>query len=197
MAQTSNQIKDVNFLTLIRKSIKSNNDILDQLRFLKNIVSNLNIAIFIHNIKTHLHIWTNNNYYNILGYTDEEMKQMGKGWARANYHPEDVHIVSERIEYFMQNKGDGYSGVYRIKHKLGQWVWIYSNAVVYKRDEKGLPELILGICIDFSDNFKTMKQFKEMFRENQQLKNQLLISISQILRRIPSVKTHLPVSRFA
>jgi len=104
------------------------------------------------------------------------MKQMGPDRAKRNYHPEDAHIFTERVEYFRQNKGDAYSGVYRIKHKKGHWVWVYSNAVVYKRDEKGFPEQILGICIDFSDNFKTMKQFKELYHENQQLHNELLIS---------------------
>ena len=166
---------EVNFLRLVRNSIKTNKDILDQLRFLKNIVSNLSIAIFIHDLKKLRHIWTNNNYYNIIGYSDLEIKQLGPEWAKNNYHPEDIHIVKERIDYFKQNKGEAYSGVYRIKHKKGHWVWVYSNTVVYKQDESGFPDQLLGICIDFSDNFKTMKQFKELFKENQQLKNQLQI----------------------
>lgn len=166
---------EINFLRLIKNSIKANKDILDQLRFLKNIVSNLNIAIFIHDLKKLRHIWTNNNYYNIIGYSDTEIKQLGPEWARNNYHPDDIHIVKERIDYFTQNIGEAYSGVYRIKHKLGYWVWVYSNTVVFKRDTSGYPDQLLGICIDFSDNFKTMKQFKELFKENQQLKNQLQI----------------------
>ena len=176
MEPTASQIGEVNFRKLIKDSIKNNTDLINQIRFMKNIVSNLNIAIYIHELKKQQHIWTNNNFYKVIGYSDEEIKQIGSEWVKKNYHPEDVHIVTERIEYFRQNKGDAYSGVYRIKHKEGHWVWVYSNAVVYKRDEKGFPELILGICIDFSDNFKTMKQFKTLYQENQQLKNQLKIA---------------------
>ena len=176
MADPINQTEKENFLKLIRKSIKSNNKILDHLRFLKNIVSKLNIAIFIHDLKEQRHTWTNNNYYKIMGYSDEEMKQLGSDWAKRNYHPEDAHILTERIKYFRQNKGEAYSGIYRIKHKDGHWVWVYSNALVYSRDKKGNVEQLLGICIDFSNNFKTMKQFKELYKGNQQLKNQLLIS---------------------
>lgn len=194
MAEFTNQIKEVNIMSLIRKSVKSNNDILDQLRFLKNIVSNLNIAIFIHDLIKLRHIWTNSNYYNIIGYTDEEMKLMGPEWVKENYHPEDVYILTERIEYFRKNKGEAYSGVYRIKHKEGHWVWVYSNTVIYKRNEKGYPEQLLGICIDFSGNFKTMKQFKELYKENQQLKSQLLIERltkreKEIVKQIVNGKT--------
>lgn len=184
-----NQVEEVNFRKLIKDSIKSNSELISQIRFLKNIVSNLNIAIFIHDLTKLRHIWTNNNYSNIIGYTDAEMKQMGPEWAKNNYHPEDIQILQERIDYFLENKGEGYSGVYRIKHKKGHWVWVYSNCVVFKRNDKGFPELILGISIDFSDNFKTMKQFKELYQENQQLKNDLLIS--RLTKREKEVIGHI------
>ncbi|MEZ5197650.1 MAG: PAS domain-containing protein [Bacteroidales bacterium] len=169
MDATFSQLEEVNFRKLIKDSIKNNTDLINQIRFLKNIISNLNIAIFIHDLKKLRHIWTNRNYYKIIGYTDQEMKQLGLEWAQQNYHPEDIHILKERIDYFLENKGETYSGVYRIKHKEGHWVWVYSSCVVFKRDDEGFPILILGICIDFSDNFKTMKQFRELYKENQQL----------------------------
>lgn len=181
MDSTYKLTEEVNFRKLIRDSVKNNTDLINQIRFLKNIVSNLNIAIFIHDLKFQSHIWTNNNYYKIIGYTDEEVKTFGTDWTRKNYHSEDVHIIKERYDYFKQNKGETFSGVYRVKHKEGHWVWVYSNVAVYKRDEKGNPEQVVGICIDFSDNFKTMKQFKELYKENQQLRNQL--SIERLTKR--------------
>jgi len=176
MDPATGQIEEINIRKLIKDSIKNNTDLITQIRFLKNIISNLNIAIFIHDLNKHHHIWTNNNYYNIIGYTDREMKKMGPDWRKKNYHPEDVPIITDRIEHFQQNRGEAYSGVYRIRHKEGHWVWVYSNTAVYKRDEKGNPEQLIGICTNFSVNFKTMKQFKELYKENQQLKNQLMIS---------------------
>lgn len=176
MKPPSSQIEEINFLNLIRNSIKANNEILDQLKFLKEIISKLNVAIYIHDLKKLRHTWTNNNYSKIIGYSDFEMAQMGPEWAENNYHPNDRHIMHERINFYKQNKGEVFSGIYRIKHKEGHWVWVYSSSIVFKRDEKGIPEQLLGMCIDFSDNFKTMKQFKELYQENQHLKNDLLIS---------------------
>ncbi|MBN3035473.1 MAG: PAS domain-containing protein [Bacteroidales bacterium] len=170
-------------MRLIRNSVKHHTELIDRLRFLKDIVSRLNIAIFIHDLKQLRHIWTNNNYPGIIGYTDSEVRTFGPDWARENYHPDDVHIIRERIEYFRQGRGDSYSGIYRIRHKLGHWVWVYSNAVVYRRDAEGHPDQVLGICIDFTENFRTMKQFTALFHENQRLRHMIAISCLTVRER--------------
>lgn len=158
-----------------------NSDFKSNWVFLNSIIRSLNIAVFIHDLKKLRHIWTNHNYSKIIGYSDAAIKRISPDWAINNYHPDDLHIMQDRIDYFKQNKGDTFSGIYRIKHKKGHWVWVYSNTIVYKRDENNQPYQLLGICIDFSDNFKTMKQFSELYRENQQLKNQL--SITSLTKR--------------
>ncbi|MBN1337939.1 MAG: PAS domain-containing protein [Bacteroidales bacterium] len=194
MNSQANQVVEDDIHTLISDYIKTNHKIIHQVRFLKNIISQLNIAIFIHDLRKLRHIWTNDNYFNIIGYSDKEVKQMGPDWAKQNYHPDDIEIIGDRIEYFRQGEGVAFSGIYRIRHKDGHWVWVYSNSIVYKRDKEGLPEQILGICIDFTDNFKTMKQFKDLYRENQQLRHELGISCltkreKQIIRQIAGGKT--------
>lgn len=176
MSPTTTQKVDIDFVKLLKEHMISNNEIVTHIKFLKDIISNLNIAIFIHDMEKQRHIWTNNNYYGIIGYTDEEIKTFSPEWMKKNYHPEDIHLIKERYDYILQNKGNTYSGVYRVKHKKGQWVWVYQNVTVYKRDEKGNPQQVLGISIDFSDNFKTTKQFKTLYQENLQLKNELKIS---------------------
>lgn len=162
--------------------------------FLNNIVRSLNIAVYIFDLKKLQHIWTNKNYYKIIGYSYDEIKCLGPEWVSRNYHPDDIHVMHDRIKYFNQNKGDTFSGIYRIKHKNGHWVWVYSNTIVYKRGQDNQAEQLLGICIDFSDNFKTMKQFAELYRENQQLKNQLLTASltkreKEVIKKIANGKT--------
>jgi PAS domain S-box-containing protein len=176
MEPTMNPIAEVSLIRLIRSSAKANEQILDQLKFFRDITGKLNIGIFIHDLTKLRHIWTNNNFVNFTGYTDSEIKTFGPEWAKDNYHPDDFHIMKERIDYFRENKGDTYSGIYRVKHKKGHWVWIYSNSTVFKRDANGIPEQIIGISIDFSANFKTDRQLDELTRENHRLRNRLLIS---------------------
>ncbi|MBN1340316.1 MAG: PAS domain-containing protein [Bacteroidales bacterium] len=194
-----NPLEELSLLRLIRSSARTNEQILNQLKFFRSIVGRLNIAIFIHDLKLLHHIWTNNNYINILGYTDSEIKSFGPEWAKDNYHPDDFHILKERIEYFRENKGDTYSGIYRAKHKQGHWVWIYSNSTVFKRDEEGKPEHIIGICIDFARSFKTETAFDEFYRENHRQRNcKLIASLTprekEILQMVASGKSNREIA---
>ncbi|MBN3035324.1 MAG: PAS domain-containing protein [Bacteroidales bacterium] len=104
------------------------------------------------------------------------MRSFGPEWARDNFHPDDLHILQERIGFFKQNKGETYAGVYRVKHKNGHWVWVYSNATVLKRDEYGIPEQVIGICIDFTSDFYTDKTLDELQRESHRQRYRDLIA---------------------
>ncbi len=193
MEKVFNTIEDVSLLKLIRDSAKTNDQILGQIKFLRDVIARLDIAIFIHDLTKLRHIWTNNNYVSIIGYTDAEIKTFGPEWAKDNYHPDDFHILKERIEYFRQNKGDTYAGIYRVKHKLGHWVWVYSNSTVFKRDEDGTPIQIIGISIDFTKGFKTGQAFDAFHHERQQQLNQNILARltrreTEILRLITAGK---------
>jgi PAS domain S-box-containing protein len=176
MKPALNPLEEVSLLRLIRSSAVSNEKVLAQLKFFREIVSKLNIAIFIHDLKLLRHIWTNSNFVNIVGYSDEEIKTFGPEWAKDNYHPDDFHILQERIDFFKQNQGESYAGIYRVKHKNGHWVWIYSNSTVFKRDKDGMPEQIIGICLDFISSFKTQYEFDEFYRESRRQRYQRLIA---------------------
>jgi PAS domain S-box-containing protein len=176
MSNTTGQMMDMGLLRVIRNASRSSETLIEQLKFFRDIIGKLNIAIFIHDLKLLRHIWTNGNFEKIIGYSDPEIKTFGPEWAKDNYHPDDFHILKERIEFFRENRGETYSGIYRVKHKQGQWVWIYSNCTVFKRDEIGIPLQIIGISIDFASSFKTQQEFDEFYRESQRQRNCKLIS---------------------
>jgi PAS domain S-box-containing protein len=176
MNNETGQISDIGLLRVIRNASRSNETLIEQLKFFRDITGKLNIAIFIHDLVKLRHIWTNGNFEKIIGYTDAEIKTFGPEWAKDNYHPDDFHILKDRIEFFRENKGETYSGIYRVKHKQRHWVWIYSNCTVFKRNETGNPEQIIGISIDFASSFKTQQEFDEFYRENRRQRNCKLIS---------------------
>lgn len=162
-------------INAVRELVRNNKKLLSEIRFHKRIFNNLNIAAYIYDINKQRRIWINNNYCDIVGYTKKEIKMLGGNWYTDSFHPDDINFLQERINFFTEKRGNSYSGIYRLKHKSGRWVWCYSNCVVYHQNDKGLPTHLLGIAIDFSDNFKTIKQFNELNKENQRLKNRLKI----------------------
>ena len=87
MEPVINPFEEVSLMRLMRSSVRTNEQILSQLKFFRDIVGKLNIAIFIHDLKKLRHIWTNNNYFQIIGYTDSELKQFGPEWAKKQLPP--------------------------------------------------------------------------------------------------------------
>lgn len=162
------------FFKLNRWLLKNNKELFNKLVYYNDIYNKLNIAVFVHDLKTLRHTWTNNSYETITGYNREEIMQMGPDWAEENYHPEDRFIMKERIQYFRENLGDSYSCVYRIRHRNGKWIWIYSNCTVFNRNRAGMPAQLLGIAIDFSESMRTYGQLEKLIRENKKLKSELI-----------------------
>ena len=91
------------------------------------------------------------------------------------HHPEDLDILRKRITYLKADKGKPYSGICRIKHKDGHWVWLYCHASIFKRNEAGKPRLVLGLAVDFTERMQTEKQLDKLIKKNKQLKNYIRI----------------------
>ena len=144
--------------------------------FFKDILSNLGAIVFIVDLKSLEYIWGNGKYYDLFGYHKDEIFKNTIEFAEHYFHPDDKNIVSERINYFKQNKNKTWSGVYRIKHKEGYWVWVYSKITVFKHDEQGNTKQIIGLVIDAVDKFKTAKSILTLIKERSKVRNLSVIS---------------------
>jgi len=145
------------FFKLNRWLLKNNKELFDKLVLYNEMYNRLKIAMYVHDLKLLRHIWINASYEQITGYNNEELMQMGPEWAFDSYHPDDRYIMQERISFFREDRGDSYSGMYRIRHKNGQWVWLYSNCAVYQRNRAGKPQQLFGIALDITGNLSRIK----------------------------------------
>jgi len=171
----------------------------EDLSFYKEILANVNAIIYTIDYKTMSYVWGNNKYEEIFGYEEEEIPLNIFEFAENHFHPDDKLIMKERMEYFKQNNGNAWSGVFRIKHKEGHWIWIYSKLMIYKRDNNGKPTQLLGITIDPAENFETRKRVTELFRERIRSKNReiienLTIRELEIIELITAGDTYLEIA---
>jgi PAS domain S-box-containing protein len=167
--------------------------------FYKDILENLCAIVFTYDLETQEYIWGNEKFGEILGYSRDEIYMNAKEFAKNYFHPDDIIILQQRNEYFIKNNGAVWSGVYRIKHKEGHYVWIYSKFKVYKRDEKGNPKQLLGIVVDAVEKFETRKRIAELFKERVRLQNHericnLTLRELEIIRLIASGGTYLDIA---
>ncbi len=150
-------------------------DIAEYKIFPENIITKINAAIFLYDIKSARYIWTNNGYYNIIGYTEEEILTLMPDFNEKFFHPHDKYIMQKKIDLYNKNDVDSWSGIYRLKHKQGHWVWVYSITTIFKYDKNYNPGWITGIVIDIPLKLNTEKQLDKLYKESVKLRNKTKI----------------------
>ena len=84
----------------------------------------------------------------ILGYRPDEVEPTAAGW-KALVHPDDVEAVFGQAERAMEREA-GWSMEYRVRHKQGQYIWMFDRARI-QRDAEGRVERIVGMVVDISE----------------------------------------------
>jgi PAS domain S-box-containing protein len=107
--------------------------------------------------------YINKEIFYVLGYTIEEVLQMGADAARLIYHPDDWHLLPERqiSEKKFQHSDSMMQYECRVKAKDGSWCWLLVREVIFKTGEDGSILQILGAALDITrrkDMEKTLMQ---------------------------------------
>jgi PAS domain S-box-containing protein len=140
---------------------------------LEEIINRLDAAIFIYDLDSNRHIWTNGKYSAIIGYETEDISRIGLEEAFNMIHPDDIEIINKGIRALKTKECRSFSGIYRIKHKEGFWVWIYCIASIFQWDKNGNATHVLGLILDFSEHVDSGKHLYELLIENRRLQNEL------------------------
>lgn len=87
-----------------------------------------------------------------LGYSSEEIYQLGDDLLPTLLHPDDLVARPARLaEYGQMAKGDVLESVTRIKAKDGSWRRVVSNVSVFAWDEGNNPTHIVGFAADVTE----------------------------------------------
>jgi signal transduction histidine kinase len=112
----------------------------------------------------------------VMGYTSEELFEMGENVLLQLTHPEDIAIIARSLEDLVAQKGDAANQVeYRFLRKNGDYVWLRTYYVIFKRDESGLPVELLGKTFEITQEKETALALEK--REQQLLEAQALAHI--------------------
>lgn len=89
------------------------------------------------------------NWFGMLGYDNNEFEHKFETWE-SKVHPDDLEPTKEKLNQYINGISDKYEGVFRMKHKLGHYIWIKYSAIMI-RNNFGVPEKIIGTHIDISE----------------------------------------------
>ncbi len=146
-----------------------------------DISKNVDVVFYIYDLDAHREVWSNNKTETLFGYKTDTVSIHKLEFTSSLFHPIDKNIASDRLNYFLSEKGKVWSGIYRIKHNLGHWLWVYTTITRYKSFPSSKPRLLSGIMLDITRNLITTDQIEAFLVDIKRFQNQS--SLSQLTKR--------------
>jgi PAS domain S-box-containing protein len=143
-----------------------------QTRFLNQVLQRSLSGLYLFDLRHRSFTYINEEFTRLTGYQLPQLQEMSPDFANL-YHPDDVERIQLHRQAVEQMSGSGAaepdsgSGLeYRLRHRNGEWRWLYSQDSVYTRDQQGQPLEMLGTCFDITE----LKQAEQrLFESNASL----------------------------
>ena len=87
------------------------------------------------------------NWMQMTGYELSNNNVQEDFW-RNNIHSDDLNGFDKCIETLREGISDEYNYSFRLHHKSGCWIWLHGVGKVVKRDNNGLPLVMVGMHQD-------------------------------------------------
>lgn len=123
----------------------------DALPFLRKVTDVVPNVIYIFNQQTQSNEYTNRSMGGTLGYSFEEVQEMGAEMMPILCHPADLPKVGAHFATILElSDGEVAQVEYRLKNKAGDWVWLQSHDTVFDRDDDGSVLRHIGVASDIT-----------------------------------------------
>ena len=128
-------------------------------RFIEKIAQASPFVIYVYDVSKEQLVWANRHLGVDMGYTLEEVIQMGAHMLAKLVHPEDFQkLMDYRKRQIFAKEGEVLEGEYRVKHADGSWRHLLSRDAVFQRDEQGRPLQVIGSAQDITERKKLEEQ---------------------------------------
>jgi len=119
--------------------------------FVNSVLNSTPNLIYVYDLINKKNIYCNRETVDFLGYTPEQIKEMGGDLFINIMHPDDVPKVIEHHQSLSQF-GTMREIEYRMKDASGQWRSLRSRDVLFARTSTGEPWQVLGSAEDITDH---------------------------------------------
>ncbi|NIB39408.1 response regulator [Pseudomaricurvus alkylphenolicus] len=125
------------------------------------------------------------SYLRMLGYQPGEVEETYSAFQTQLMYPEDVNYLRNVAEQGLKNRLDVVQCEFRMRHKSGRILWIYSRSKYIDFDSEGNPTRCVGINADitqFKQAQAELRQAKVEAIAANQTKNEFLTRMSHEIR---------------
>ncbi|MCC3408054.1 MAG: PAS domain S-box protein [Microcoleus sp. PH2017_10_PVI_O_A] len=130
---------------------------------LESIIKTIPNFLYIYDTEAQQNIYANPAVTAMLGYTPEELQDLGTQAISSLVHPEDLHKLSASMQRLSNSSNPHETDDidYRIKHKNGEWRWVHDRSTIFKRTPAGPIQQVIGSILDISARKQAEESLKE------------------------------------
>jgi PAS domain S-box-containing protein len=136
---------------------------------LESILKTIPNFLYIYDVVENQNIYGNEAVTSMLGYTPQELQDLGDQAISTLVHPDDLSKLMANIEWLANNTNFQKTNDidYRVKHKNGKWHWVHERSRIFKKTPDGKILQIIGSVHDITDRKMveaSLKQQKEVLQ---------------------------------
>ncbi|WP_016952521.1 PAS domain S-box protein [Anabaena sp. PCC 7108] len=140
--------------------------------------------LYIFDLEEQRNVYANKEVINLLGYSKQEIQQMGSDLISTITHPEDLEKIKAHWQRFINAEdGEILEIEYRMIQANGQYCWLYSRDTIFNRNNNGQVKQIIGVLTNITERKnaeiilqKQAKNLENTLRDLKQTQIQLIHS---------------------
>lgn len=157
---------------------KADEALRDSQRLLQGVIDATPDSIYVYDLLENRTVFASREIYQMLGYTAEQIRQLGDTFLTNIMHPDDLVSTQSHFARMAQVKdGEVLDHEYRMKHVNGEWRWMASRDTVFSRKSDGTVHQIVGTARDITER----KQMEEAIRKSEAQLRAVIASVPLVL----------------
>ncbi len=160
-----NELKTIGIVLVFRDvsvKRKAEKDLRNSQKFVERIAESIPNILYVYNLKGPSVVYANFKISELLGFGADEIKRMGSAFFSKYIHPEDLKKLVALYQRFVKAKDNEILDYeFRVMNSRGEWRWMHSYDVVFKRGADGLALQLLGTAQDVTDRKKLEDELKK------------------------------------
>jgi diguanylate cyclase (GGDEF)-like protein/PAS domain S-box-containing protein len=119
-------------------------------------------VIFLVDPRTNRTVWSSAGVVDLLGWTEEQLREFGETALLSLVHPEDrVRVLAANSAVQDLGQGEVLQVRHRSLHASGAYRWLSRRVTPFTRDEAGRVTEILGVTRDVTDSVEAEQRLRE------------------------------------
>jgi PAS domain S-box-containing protein len=127
--------------------------------------------LYVYDLAEHRNVWGNREMVDMLGYTRDEIAAMGSRLLELLLHPDDLARYAAHLERLLALRDEETVDFeYRMRCANGEWLWLHSREMVFRRGNDGRPTQIVGAAM----SIQVIKRAEQRLAESERRLNAVL-----------------------